>query len=375
MDTGDVDYMKIDGEDIRPIWLDKNSKVVKVIDQRLLPHEFAVADLKRVDDVINAIKKMYVRGAPLIGVTAAYGVYLAALTSSGKSIEDDYMIRECDRLKSARPTAVNLAWAVDKVLSEVLKIKNPRDKIIAAQKEAAKIAEAEVENCRKIGEHGLCLIEEISRAKRGERVNILTHCNAGWLACIEYGTATAPIYAAFEKNMDIHVWVDETRPLNQGARLTAWELGKYGVKHTVITDNAGGHLMQHSMVDMVIVGTDRTTCTGDVANKIGTYLKALAAKDNNIPFYVALPSSTFDWKLRAGLKEIPIEERDPDEIRYVQGLDQGSIKSVLVPPADSLVANFAFDVTPARLVTGFITERGICKATEQDIKRLFPEIK
>ena len=367
--------MRIDSKEIRPIWLDKNLKVVKVIDQRLLPHEFVIADLKRVDDVINAIKEMCVRGAPLIGVTAAYGVYLATLTSPGKTIEDDYLIKECGRLKSARPTAVNLAWAVDRVLSEVLKAENSPDKIDAAQKEAAKIAEAEVENCRKIGEHGLCLIEEISRAKRGKTVNILTHCNAGWLACIEYGTATAPIYAAFEKSIDIHVWVDETRPLNQGARLTAWELGKHGVKHTVITDNAGGHLMQHGMVDMVIVGSDRTTCTGDVANKIGTYLKALAARDNNIPFYVALPSSTFDWKLRYGLKEIPIEERDPDEIRYVQGLDQGMIKSVLVPPASSPVANFAFDITPARLVTGFITERGICKATEQDIKRLFPEKK
>jgi methylthioribose-1-phosphate isomerase len=226
-----------------------------------------------------------------------------------------------------------------------------------------------------IGEYGLPLIEEISRKKNGGVVNILTHCNAGWLACIEYGTATAPMYTAFDNGLDIHVWVDETRPLNQGARLTAWELGKHGIKHTVITDNAGGHLMQHGMVDIVIVGTDRSTYTGDVANKIGTYLKALAAKDNNIPFYVALPSSTFDWTLRDGVKEIPIEIRDPDEIRLVQGLDQGQIKNVLITPEDSPAGNYAFDVTPARLVTGFITERGICKADEKDILGLFPEKK
>ncbi|TES91263.1 MAG: S-methyl-5-thioribose-1-phosphate isomerase, partial [Desulfobacteraceae bacterium] len=348
---------------------------VKVIDQRCLPHEFVIADLKNIDDIIMAIKEMYVRGAPLIGVTAAYGVYLAALNSPVKTIEDDYLKEECSRLKSARPTAVNLAWAVDKVLFEVLKVEKSKKKIDTAQTQAEKIAEVEAENCRKIGEHGLVLVDEISRRKKGKTVNLLTHCNAGWLACIEYGTATAPIYAAYEKGIDVHVWVDETRPLNQGSRLTAWELGRHGIKHTIITDNAGGHLMQHGMVDIVIVGTDRTTCTGDVANKIGTYLKALSARDNNIPFYVALPSSTFDWNLKDGIKEIPIEERDPDEIRYVQGLDQGIIRSVLVPPASSPAANFAFDVTPARLVTGFITERGICKATEHDIKRLFPEMK
>jgi len=367
--------MKVDDKNLRPIWLDTDLKVVKVIDQRRLPHEFVIADLKNVDDIIMAIKEMYVRGAPLIGVTAAYGVYLAALNSPVKTIEDDYLKGECSRLKSARPTAVNLAWAVDKVLFEVLKVEKPNRKIDTARTRAEKIAEAEVENCRKIGEHGLVLVDEISRRKKGKTVNLLTHCNAGWLACIEYGTATAPIYAAYEKGIDVHVWVDETRPLNQGSRLTAWELGRHGIKHTIITDNAGGHLMQHGMVDIVIVGTDRATCTGDVANKIGTYLKALAARDNNIPFYAALPSSTFDWNLKDGIKEIPIEERDPDEIRYVQGLDQGITRSVLVPPASSPAANFAFDVTPARLVTGFITERGICKATEHDIKRLFPEKK
>ncbi len=356
---------------LRPIWQEDDSDSVKIIDQRFLPHRFSVIDLKSVDDVIYAIKEMCVRGAPLIGVTAAYGIYLAALELAKNPAGDDFIIGECGRLKAARPTAVNLAWAAERVLKKVLSAAGTQDKIEAARNEAIKIAEEEVDNCRNIGTHGLEIIDEISRRKAGKTVNILTHCNAGWLACIEYGTATAPIYAAYEKGLDIHVWVDETRPLNQGARLTAWELGQHGVKHTVITDNAGGHLMQHGMVDLVIVGTDRTTSTGDVANKIGTYLKALSAKDNNIPFYVALPSSTFDWNLSDGIKGIPIETRDPDEVRYVQGLDKDVIRSVLIPPADSPAANFAFDVTPARLVTGYITERGICNAA--GIRNLFPE--
>jgi len=364
--------MKVNDKKIRPIWLDESQKAIKIIDQRHLPHEFIIEDLKTVDDVIRAIKDMYVRGAPLIGATAAYGVYLATLNSPSPTISKDYLIKECSKIKAARPTAVNLIWAADRVLSKILEVENARKVIDTAKKEANKIADEEAENCRKIGQYGLKLIEEISRSKKGKTVNILTHCNAGWLACVEYGTATAPIYAAFDTGTDVHVWVDETRPLNQGARLTAWELGEYGVKHTVITDNAGGHLMQHDMVDIVIVGTDRTTYTGDVANKIGTYLKALAARDNDIPFYVALPSSTFDWSLQNGIKEIPIEKRDPDEIRYIQGLDNNTIRSVLVPPLKSPVANYAFDVTPARLVTGFITERGICKANEGGIKRLFP---
>jgi methylthioribose-1-phosphate isomerase len=367
--------MKVDGKDLRTIWLDKDFKTVKVIDQRRLPHKFVIADLKTVDDIITAIKEMYVRGAPLIGVTGAYGVYLSALNSPGKTIEDRYLKEECDRLKSARPTAVNLAWAVDKVLSSLLNVSGTSEKIDAARKEATKIAEDEVENCRKIGEYGVSLIEDIHRRKNGKTVHLLTHCNAGWLACIEYGTATAPMYEAYNRGIDIHVWVDETRPLNQGSRLTAWELGKHGIRHTVITDNAGGHLMQHKMVDMVITGTDRTTYTGDVANKIGTYLKALAARDNNIPFYVALPSSTFDWMLKDGVREIPIETRDQDEVRYVQGTDIGRVMEVLITPESSPAANFAFDVTPARLVTGFITERGICGASEKEILRLFPERK
>jgi methylthioribose-1-phosphate isomerase len=367
--------MKVDGKNIRPVWLDKDLKTVKVIDQRQLPHEFVVAGLNTVDDIIMAIKEMYVRGAPLIGATAAYGVYLAVLNAPDSAVDDDYLSRAGSKIKSARPTAVNLAWAVDEMLSEIQKTGKAADRLEAARRKAEAIAEAEAANSRNIGLHGLRLIEEIYNKKDGGTVNLLTHCNAGWLATIEYGTATAPIYVAHEKGLDVHVWVDETRPLNQGARLTAWELGKHGIRHTVITDNAGGHLMQHGMVDMVIVGTDRTTGTGDVANKIGTYLKALAARDNDIPFYVALPSSTFDWKLKDGIKEIPIEERDPDEVRYVQGSSRGSTINVLVPPADSPAADFAFDVTPARLVTGFITERGVCKATGKDIRRLFPEKK
>jgi methylthioribose-1-phosphate isomerase len=365
--------MKVDGRDVRTIWLDQDDRTVKIIDQRRLPHEFIVVDLQTVDEVITAIKDMYVRGAPLIGVTAAYGVFLAALNAPGDQVESEYLVKEGNRIKAARPTAVNLAWAVDEVLSRILAATEPADKIEIARQQAGIIAEQEVTHCRKIGEHGVALIEEISRKKAGEPVNVLTHCNAGWLACIEYGTATAPIYTAFDHGIDIHVWVDETRPLNQGTRLTAWELGKHGVRHTIITDNAGGYLMQNGRVDLVIVGTDRTTFTGDVANKIGTYLKALAANDNGVPFYVALPSSTFDWTLKDGVIEIPIEERDPDEIKYVHGLDKDKTTRVLICPETSPAANFAFDVTPARYVTGFITERGICKATEEDIRRLFPD--
>ncbi|MBF0259178.1 MAG: S-methyl-5-thioribose-1-phosphate isomerase [Desulfamplus sp.] len=397
--------MKVDGKDMRPIWFDSISKTVKVIDQRMLPHKLVVAELKTVDDVIDAIKKMFVRGAPLIGATGAFGVYNAlvdlqqkqkclsqhkknsdacsekisdaALSDKDRADKkacDDYLKQECQRIKDARPTAVNLAWGVNRVLDVALRYEQYDKKLMAVLEEACQIVEEEAENCRLIGEHGCHLIEDISRKKGGAPVNILTHCNAGWLATVEYGTATAPMYTAFDRGIDIHVWVDETRPLNQGARLTAWELGKHGIKHTVITDNAGGHLMQHGMVDIVIVGTDRTTRTGDVANKIGTYLKALAANDNSVPFYVALPSSTFDWSLKDGVKDIPIEERGPDEIRYVQGIDdQGNLISVLVPPQQSHAANHAFDVTPSRLVTGFITERGICEASEKAIISLFPE--
>jgi methylthioribose-1-phosphate isomerase len=367
--------MKRDATPNRPIWLDRDPRIVNVIDQRQLPHRLVVAPLKTVDEMIYAIQEMFVRGAPLIGVSGAYGAMLAAIAACDHGDPEGFFQAECARLKAARPTAVNLAWAVERALAAAGAADTPEAKVELTRALAVEIAEEEVENCRRIGEHGVELIRALSEKKGGDPVNVLTHCNAGWLACVEWGTATAPVYAAFEADIEVHVWVDETRPLNQGARLTAWELGQKGVPHTVITDNAGGHLMQHGMVDLVIVGTDRTTHTGDVANKIGTYLKALAARDNEIPFYVALPSSTFDWELRDGLAEIPIEERDPDEIRYVHGLVDGETHgcSVLVPPAQSPAANYAFDVTPARLVTGFITERGICGASEAEIHRLFPE--
>jgi len=357
----------------RPIWLDSDHHTLKVIDQRLLPHTVGILNLKTADDVIMAIGDMVVRGAPLIGVTAAYGVYLSVVNSATQDDPEKFLMLECSRIKSSRPTAVNLFWAVDRMLERLSGIKTISDRIEVARKEAERITEAEVENCRRIGIHGLSLLQAIAAGKPGKPLQVLTHCNAGWLACVEHGTATAPIYAAFEAGMDIHVWVDETRPLNQGARLTAWELGQRGVRHTVITDNAGGHLMQHGLVDIVIVGSDRATRTGDIANKIGTYLKALAARDNNVPFYVALPSSTFDWNLTNGLMDIPIEVRDPDEVRYVQGLADNTLSRILIPPAESPAANYAFDVTPARLITGLITERGICRSDEADIIRLFPE--
>jgi methylthioribose-1-phosphate isomerase len=366
--------MKVDNRNMRPIWADPDDETsVSVIDQRRLPHELTVLSLKTVDQTIYAIKEMVVRGAPLIGATGAFGVFLAALTSGRESVV--HLEKECLRLKDARPTAVNLAWAVDRVFDTVKTIESPEERIKASKKLAEEITEEEAENCRKIGEFGLSIIRGLHGKKKDKPVNILTHCNAGWLACVDYGTATAPMYAAHDAGIPIHVWVDETRPLNQGARLTAWELGKHGVPHTVITDNAGGHLMQHGMVDLVITGTDRTTYTGDVANKIGTYLKALAARDNNIPFYVALPSSTFDWTMKDGIADIPIEVRNPDEVSRVQGLADGEIVSVLLPPSDSPCANYAFDVTPARLVTGFITERGICPASEDGVLSLFPEKK
>jgi len=355
----------------RPIWFAPEGAVVQVIDQRRLPHRLEVMAIRSMDDAIYAIREMVVRGAPLIGVTGAYGVYAACAAAGDAGIADGALMAECDRLRAARPTAVNLAWAVDRVRAR-LRALPPADRRAAALDEAGAIAEEEAENCRRIGRHGLPLIEEVARRRSGP-VHILTHCNAGWLACVEHGTATAPIYAAFEAGIEVHVWVDETRPLNQGARLTAWELGRRGVAHTVITDNAGGHLMQHGMVDLVIVGTDRTTGTGDVANKIGTYLKALAARDNGVPFYVALPSSTFDWTLTDGVAQIPIEARDPEEVRRIQGLADDRLVGVLVPPADSPVRNDAFDVTPARLVTGFITERGVCGATAAEIAALFPD--
>jgi methylthioribose-1-phosphate isomerase len=365
--------MKVDGKDMRPIWFNQDSQTVQVIDQRVLPHELIIMDITTVDDAIYALKEMVVRGAPLIGATGALGTYVALVQEKNAGADDAYFTSECARLKAARPTATNLVWGVERVMAAALAQSDYKKRVHAALAQALDVVEQEAVNCEKIGKHGLSLIQDIAEKKNREPVNILTHCNAGWLACVEYGTATAPMYTAFDAGIPIHVWVDETRPLNQGSRLTAWELGKHGIPHTVITDNAGGHLMQHGMVDLVMVGTDRTTRAGDVANKIGTYLKALAAKDNNIPFYVALPSSTFDWEITDGIKDIPIEERNPEEIRLVQGLVNGKLKQVLVPPAGSAAANHAFDVTPARLVTGFITERGLCEASEAGILGLFPE--
>jgi len=362
--------MRVDGKQMRPIWLDPQDQTVRVIDQRRLPHKLEVLALNRVDTVIFAIREMVVRGAPLIGVTGAYGVLVAFRTHP----DEAGFLQACRQIREARPTAVNLAWAVDRVLQAIGPVQGRENRLAAIVAEAGRIAEEEADNCRRIGEQGAALIAALGKTKQGP-VNVLTHCNAGWLACVEWGTATAPVYVAHEQGLDVHVWVDETRPLNQGARLTAWELGKGGIAHTVITDNAGGHLMQHGLVDLVIVGTDRSTYTGDVANKIGTYLKALAARDNGIPFYVALPSSTFDWTLRDGIADIPIEERNPDEVRYVQGLSLTGMDQVLITPPDSPAANFAFDVTPARLVTGFITERGICAANAHAVLKLFPEKK
>lgn len=365
--------MKVDGKEMRPIWFDRDTDTVRVIDQRFLPHQFIIRDLTHVDQVIHAIQEMVVRGAPLIGATGALGVYVLLVQEGNQGMNDAWVSRQCDRLKNARPTATNLCWGVNRVQAKVMEQASHESRIQAALDESFAIMEEEADNCQKIGTHGLTLIQEIAGRRPGQPVNILTHCNAGWLACIEYGTATAPIYTAHDAGIPVHVWVDETRPLNQGARLTAWELGKHGIAHTVIADNAGGHLMQHGHVDLVIVGTDRTTRAGDVANKIGTYLKALAARDNDIPFYVALPSSTFDWTLTDGIRGIPIEQRNPDEIRYVQGWHDGTITQVLLTPMDSPAANYAFDVTPARLVTGLITERGVCDASERAITALYAD--
>jgi methylthioribose-1-phosphate isomerase len=384
--------MKINGKPYRTIWLKPGDPgTVQIIDQRRLPHELVIESLKTLEDAARAIEEMHLRGAPLIGSAAAYGMYLAILGAPESTDWRDFFSKTAAALKATRPTAVNLAWTVDYVQAAVWHFKE-KDKITAAALHAANtLTEESVEHCHLIGQHGLSLIRALQNPEPdGQRdadrpsprvtnggapkpLNILTHCNAGWLACIDYGTATAPIYAAHDAGIPVHIWVDETRPRNQGARLTAYELGQHGVPHTVIADNTGGHLMQHGMVDMVITGSDRTTRTGDVANKIGTYLKALAAKDNGVPFYVALPSSSIDWNVRDGVAEIPIEERDAHEVTHIAGMDGGQWQEVLLTPEDSPAANFAFDVTPSRLVTGLITERGICEANEKGLSLLFPE--
>ncbi len=362
--------MKVNGVPYRTIWLAEDGWGVEIIDQTKLPHEFEVVRMETMQDAAVAIKDMLVRGAPLIGATAAYGVALAMREdSSDANLKSMY-----DALFATRPTAVNLRWALDD-LKALLTPLPEGEREAAAYKRAAEICDEDVEICSNIGEHGATIIKEMANRKNGETVNILTHCNAGWLATVDWGTALAPIYKAFNAGIDVHVWADETRPRNQGASLTAWELGQHGVPHTVIVDNVGGHLMQHGQVDLVITGTDRTTYTGDVCNKIGTYLKALAAHDNGVPFYVGLPSPTIDWTVEDGVKEIPIEQRDATEVTVMTGLDaSGGVSNVTITPQGSNAANYAFDVTPRRLVTGLITERGISEASSDGLKALFPEM-
>ncbi len=366
--------MKINGRHYRTVWLDPDDpRVVRIIDQRYLPHALVEEELRTVGEFCRAIEEMHVRGAGLIGATAAFGMYSATLACPEEG-SNDFLARAADQLQATRPTAGNLGWAVNRMVEALNPVRGVKALQATALATAQAIADEDAEACRRIGEHGLQLIAAISRRKQGQPVNILTHCNAGWLAFVDHGSATAPIYAAHRAGIPVHVWVDETRPWLQGARLTAWELAGEGIPHTLITDNAGGHLMQHGRVDLVLVGTDRTTRRGDVANKIGTYLKALAAHDNSIPFYVALPSSTFDWHISNGLKEIPIEERSADEVRYVKGINRkGKEQEVQLSPSGCRAANPGFDVTPARLINGLISERGIMKAEETDILRLYPE--
>lgn len=361
--------MKVDGRPTRTIWLGADGWSVEIIDQTRFPHAFETARLTSLDDAARAIRDMQVRGAPLIGVTAAYGLALAMRADSS----DAHLDVAHAALLATRPTAINLRWALDRVAG-ALRSLPARERVAAAYAEAARIADEDVATNKAIGKFGFDLIRRIARLKAGLPVNILTHCNAGWLATVDFGTATAPIYTAHDAGIPLHVWVDETRPRNQGAALTAWELGRHGVPHTVIVDNAGGHLMQHDDVDMVIVGSDRTTASGDVCNKIGTYLKALAARDNGVPFYVAVPSSTIDFTIRDGIAEIPIEQRADDEVASISGMtDDGRIARVRLVPDGTPVANYAFDVTPARLVTGLITERGVIAATPDALAAAFPE--
>ena len=355
--------MKIQDKQYITIWFDNN--VVKIIDQTKLPHEFVIKSLKTVKDSINAIKIMEVRGAPLIGATAAYGLVLSIIEKNNLS----YLKKASEDLIASRPTAINLKWAVDRMMKKLSGI-NSDEILKIALKEAKTIVEEDISFCKNIGLNGLKIIESIAKEKN-DIVNILTHCNAGWLATIDWGTATSPIYHAHKKGIKIHVWVDETRPRNQGANLTSFELNEEGIPNTIIADNTGGILMQRGQVDMCIVGTDRTLSNGDVCNKIGTYLKALAAKDNNVPFYVALPSSTIDWNIKDH-KEIPIEERNSEELSHVEGLDENNkLKKVLIYPQKSKAMNLAFDVTPAKYITGLITEKGVCEASEQGLKGLF----
>lgn len=362
--------MNVNGKPQRTIWVQDDGWSVGIIDQTRLPHSFETVTLKLLDDAAHAIHDMLVRGAPLIGATAAYGVCLALRQDD----TDSALQNAYDVLIKTRPTAVNLRWALDEMITALRQLP-PERRLEAAYRRAAEISDEDVSICSAIGDHGLPLIRDAFEKKgSSEPVNILTHCNAGWLATVDWGTALAPIYKAYDSGISVHVWVDETRPRNQGAALTAWELGQHGVAHTVIVDNAGGHLMQHGQVDLCVTGTDRTTASGDVCNKIGTYLKALAAHDNEIPFYVALPGPTIDWTLDDGLHEIPIEERNAEEVTWIDGRTKdGDDTAVLITPSDSAAANFAFDVTPSRLVTGLITERGVCTASRDGLAALYPE--
>lgn len=369
--------VNVGGKHFRTIWRKPDDeRVVQLIDQRFLPHDFVIEEVRTVEQMSTAIREMHVRGAGLIGASAGYGMYLAALeAASGPAVAgfDEHMTRAGAQLTATRPTAVNLSWAIQRQLKSIAAGKTVTEKIAMALRTADLIADEDADHCRMIGQHGLALIHQIAETKSNHEVNVLTHCNAGWLAFVDYGSATAPIYAARDSGLPLHVWVTETRPRNQGSKLTAWELGQHGVPHTVIADSAAGHLMQRREVDLVIVGTDRTTYTGDVANKIGTYLEALAAKANDVPFYVALPSSSIDWKMRDGLKEIPIEQRGAEEVKNADGWCNGQQIVVRIAPDKSPAANYGFDVTPGELVTGLITERGVCEANEKSIRSLFPE--
>lgn len=366
--------MKVNNISYHTIWLnEEDPSTVYTIDQRLLPFEFSIVDLKSFEDARTAIASMVVRGAPLIGVTAAFGMYLAVLSHPSQENISQYLDNCASSLKSARPTAINLSYAVDRSLNAILSKSSVPEMIDIALAVAKDIASEEIESCKMIGEYGLTIIENLLNKKKDSTINILTHCNAGWLACIDYGTATAPIYMAHDRGIKVHVWVDETRPRNQGARLTTWELAQHSVPHTLITDNAGGLLMQQGKVDIVIVGSDRTTLAGNVVNKIGTYLKALAAYDNNIPFYVAVPSSSIDFSHEQDYDDIPIEERDIKEVVFVEGVTEDGIERVRICPEESKISNPGFDITPARLVTGLITEKGICKANKEGILKMFPE--
>ena len=362
--------MKVSGKHYRTIYPVDGGQVVEVIDQTRLPHEFVLMRLHTLDDAVRAIADMIVRGAPLIGAAGAYGMALALRADATTPALEAARTR----LIATRPTAVNLRWAVNEIVAAVAPL-SVADRAAAAFQAAAEICDEDVASCASIGEYGKHILADIAVKQPGRRINVLTHCNAGWLATVDYGTALAPIYKAHDAGIPLHVWVDETRPRNQGASLTAWELGQHGVPHTVIADNAGGHLMQHGRVDVCIVGSDRTTATGDVCNKIGTYLKALAAHDCGVPFYAALPGPTIDWEMTDGVAQIAIEERSADEVRWMRGRTaQGDLVSVNILPQGSAAANPGFDVTPARLVTGIITERGVCPATAEGLRRLYPEL-